>query len=156
MELNNILSGPQPLPWLTEISWQPLRQGGGSDWLFRGQQVRGPGALCALGAGEEVSTPGRDLGADSGGQTQGISVSGWDQLLGEPWADNGLIKERVQAGRSWACPQRGGECGELSLLLLAQPMEQLSSGGRELESEPENDWTVALGQPKWSWPLCLA
>lgn len=24
--------------------------------------------------------------------------------MGEPWADNGLIKERVRVGRSWAGP----------------------------------------------------
>lgn len=55
---------------------------------------------------KEVSILGRDLGQDRGGQTQGISIWGWDQLLGEPWADNGLIKERVQAGRSWAWLQQ--------------------------------------------------
>lgn len=50
-----------------------------------------------------------------------------------------------QAGKSWAWPQQGGERGELSLLLLAQPMEQLSSGRRELGSKPGNGWKVALG-----------
>lgn len=38
-----------------------------------------------------------------------------------------------------------GECEELNLPLLVRPMEQLSSGGRELGSEPGNGWTVALG-----------
>lgn len=56
-----------------------------------------------------------------------------------------LRRGRRQAGRSWAWPQQGGECGALSLPLLAQPMEQLSSGRRELGSKPGNGWKVALG-----------
>lgn len=146
MELNDKLWGLQLLPRLTGFAGSPWGQGGRSDWVFRGQQVRGPGGQFVLWMLKRKSAPlGGTLGQDHGGQTQGGSVSGWDQLLGEPWADNGFIKERVQAGRSWAWPQQGGECGELCLLLLAQPMEQLSSGGRELGSEHGNDGTIASG-----------
>lgn len=34
---------------------------------------------------------------------------GWEPAVGESWADNGLIKERVWAGRSRAWPQLRGE-----------------------------------------------
>lgn len=51
---------------------------------------------------KEVSILGRDLRAGPWRANPGHQCLGLGPAVGEPWADNGLIKERVQAGRSWA------------------------------------------------------
>lgn len=65
---------------------------------------RGLRGLCAPRALEEVGNPqGGPRGQDCGGETQGRSGGGGGgggQLLGEPWANKALIKERVRVGRS--------------------------------------------------------
>lgn len=124
---------------------------------FQGTAGQRPwGAVCALDAEEEVSPLGGTLGQNRGGQTQGGSVSGWDQLLGGPWADNGFIKERVQAGRSWAWPQQGGECGELRLLLLASQWSNCPLVGGSWDLSMGMTGQLRLRQLRWSWPPCLA
>lgn len=65
------------------------------------------GALYALGAGGGREHPWQGpRGRTVEDKPRASVVWGRDQLLGEPWADNGLIKERVQAGGSWAWLQQ--------------------------------------------------
>lgn len=116
------------------------RLGEGSEWPClgncRSERSQGP---CAQSAREEVrKPPGGPRGQDCGGETQGRSGRGGGQLMGEPGANNGLIKERVRVRRSRAGLQ------PVNLLSPPYPMEQLSSARRELEPWPGNCWVLAL------------
>lgn len=111
---------------------------------------RGPG-----GGSQEV--PRGSRGQDPGGETQGRSGRGGGQLLREPWANNGLIKERVWVGRSWAelqpvnllsSTQANGpivllwERAEAWAWELQRSCPERHHGGHSLFAWPQNDSSV--------------
>lgn len=87
-------------------SFKNQRLGEGSEWPCKGnyRSERPQGPLCSKCKGESQEAPRRSWRAGCGGETQGRSGWGEGRLLGEPWANNGLIKERVRVGRSRAGP----------------------------------------------------
>lgn len=97
--------------------------------------------------GGSQEAPGGSRGQDPGGETQGRSGRGGGQLWKEPWANNGLIKERVRVGRSWAETQPG------NLLSPTQANGPIVLCGGEPRHGPGNAGLLPGGTPRWSQPL---